>query len=53
MSTLVADLLARADPAEISMRAGITPDPGQERRKLPTSPLWRAGLPIECGLDPG
>jgi Terminase large subunit, T4likevirus-type, N-terminal len=31
MSTLVADLLAAADPAEIAMRAGITPDRWQER----------------------
>ena len=30
MSTLVADLLAAADPAEIAMRAGITPDPWQQ-----------------------
>ena len=31
MSLLVADLLAAADPAEIAMRAGITPDDWQER----------------------
>jgi hypothetical protein len=31
MSTLVADLLAAADPAEIAMRAGMTPDGWQQR----------------------